>query len=202
MWQYLDPKSIKHTSNLYAFNFTLQQTTPKVLALTLLNELIIKVSHENFMEFTQTIAPLRDIFIKKWQKEMNFATLMMLRIKMIHYDQTQQHIQTAHTALSVFPAEKIHASQLSKLSEMTGCRVTPDACQPHAQMCHFQMVQVIPRPAPWCSDNGSSITTSNPSIQTSSGCVYASSSPSSYSQRKTDGPYTLHLDTGEPQAPW
>lgn len=94
---------------------------------------------------------------------------------MIHSEQPQDLIQTAHTAPSVFTAEKIHDSQLSKLSQMTGCQVTPDACQPHAQMCHFQMVQVIPRPAPWCSDNGSSMGSSSiphTPIQTSSGCVY------------------------------
>lgn len=31
---------------------------------------------------------------------------MTLQIKMIHSDHTQEHIQTAHTALSVFTAEK------------------------------------------------------------------------------------------------
>lgn len=95
---------------------------------------------------------------------------------MIHSEQTQDLIQTAHTTQCVFTVEKIHDSQLSKLSQMTACQVTPDACQPHAQMCHFQMVQVIPRPAPWCSDNGSSrgsSSTPRTPIQTSSGCVYA-----------------------------
>ncbi len=95
---------------------------------------------------------------------------------MINSEQTQNLIQTAHTAPSVFTAEPIHDSQLSKFSQTTGCQVTPDACQPHAQMCHFQMVQVIPRPAPWCSDNDSSMgssSTPHTPIQTSTGCVCA-----------------------------